>query len=169
MEKDCSGGACRSGRAAPNDDQRDAPEPTTWSRELAAQCRLVQGGCPVKVLIVEDDMIIATDLAAMIEEHGGIVVATTSDPARAVRLGLELYPDTVLMDVVLPGQTDGVDTAHFIRDLVGSTIVFCTASTDPETLRRMQAVDCSAIVQKPILSMELCQAIRRVMRKEKRT
>jgi CheY-like chemotaxis protein len=121
MEKDCSGGACRSGRAAPNDDQRDAPEPTTWSRELAAQCRLVQGGCPVKVLIVEDDMIIATDLAAMIEEHGGIVVATTS------------------------------------------------ASTDPETLRRMQAVDCSAIVQKPILSMELCQAIRRVMRKEKRT
>ena len=113
-------------------------------------------------------MVIATDLAATIEEHGGVVVGTTSDPARAVRLGLELYPDTVLMDVVLNGRTDGIDTAHFIRDLVGSTIVFCTACTDPEALRRMKAVDSSAVVLKPVLSIELCQAIHRVMRKEKR-
>ena len=104
----------------------------------------------------------------MIEEHGGVVVGTASEPLHAVKLGLEHYPDIVVMDVVLRGQSDGIDAAEIIRDLVGSTIVFCTANSDPETRRRMEAVDGSVIVLKPVLSLELCQAIARVMRKDMR-
>lgn len=168
MEKDCRDGTRRSGRAEQNDDQRDTSEPTSWSPDLAAQCRLVHGGCPLKVLVVEDDMIIATDLVGMIEDHGGVVVGTAAEPLRAVKLALERYPDTVVMDVVLRGQSDGINAAEVIRDLAGSTIVFCTANDDPETRRRMEAVDGSVIVQKPILSLELCQAIRKAARKDMR-
>jgi DNA-binding NarL/FixJ family response regulator len=167
MEKDCSDGACRSGRAQPND-ARDAREPTTPSPETSAQFRLVHSGCPLKVLIVEDDMIVATDLTAMIEEQGGSVVGTASDSLHAIELGLEHYPDIVVMDVMLRGQSDGIHAAEAIRDLVGSTIVFCTANSDPKTLRRMEAVDGAVIVLKPVLSLELCQAIARTMRKDTR-
>ena len=120
-------------------------------------------GCPLKVLIVEDDLIIAADLAAMVEEQGGMVVGTASDSLHAIELGLAHHPDIVLSDVVLRGRSDGVHAAEAIRDLVGSAIVFCTGNVDPETLQRMHAVEGSVVVPKPILSLELHQALAAVL------
>lgn len=167
MEKDCSDGARRSGRAQPND-ARKGHEPAAPSQELPEQLRLARGGCPLKVLVVEDDMIIATDLVATVEERGGVVVGTASDSRRAIELSLEHYPDVVVMDVILRGQSDGIHAAEVIRDLVGAAIVFCTANSDPQTLRRMEAVDGATIIQKPVLSLELCQAICTTVRRDMR-
>jgi two-component system, response regulator PdtaR len=163
MEKDCSDDACRSGRAQP-DNARDASGPVEPAPSPAERFRLVRGGCPLKVLVVEDDMIIATDLAAMIEEQGGVVVGTACDSRQAIELGLAHHPDVVLMDIVLRGGSDGINAAEALRDLVGSLIVFCTANSDPETQRRMEALEGSAIVHKPVLSLELCQTILRAIR-----
>ncbi len=98
------------------------------------------------------------------------MAASWSEPRpnslHAIELGLEHYPDVVVMDVTLRGQSDGIHAAEVIRDLVGAAIVFCTANSDPGTTRRMEAVDGSAIVLKPVLSLELCQAIAMTMRKD---
>jgi DNA-binding NarL/FixJ family response regulator len=166
MENDCSDGACRPGRVQPND-ARDPRAPSDLGplpSAPAGQFRLVRSGCPLKVLVVEDDMIVATDLAAIVEEQGGTVVGTASDSRHAIELGLAHHPDIVLMDVMLRGQPDGIHAAEVIRDLVGSTIVFCTGNADPETMRRMQTIDGAVIVLKPVLSLELCQAIAKVLR-----
>jgi CheY-like chemotaxis protein len=163
MEKDCSNGACRPGRAQP-DTPCGAQGAEGAGLETADPFRLVRRGCPLKVLIVEDDMIIAADLAGMIEEQGGRVIGTASDSLHAIELGLAHHPDIVLSDVMLRGRSDGVHAAEAIRDLVGSVIVFCTGNVDPETLQRMQAIEGSVVVAKPILSLELHQALAAVLR-----
>jgi CheY-like chemotaxis protein len=153
MEKDCSDGSCPSGHGKPNDAR------STKDSDYATSRRLVRRGCPLKVLIVEDDMIVASDVQAMIEDQGGTVVGIAADSLHAIELGLAHYPEVVVMDVMLRGASDGIHAAEAIQDLVGSAIVFCTASADPATLRRMQAVPDAMIVLKPVLSLELCEAI----------
>jgi CheY-like chemotaxis protein len=162
MEKDCSDGACRSGHGQP-DDARPATE-----NGYATPPRLVRSGCPLKVLIVEDDMIVAYDIAAMVEEQGGRVVGIATDSRQAIELGLAHYPDIVVMDVILRADSDGIHAAEVIQDLVGSAIVFCTASADPTTQRRMDAVPGAVIVHKPILSIELSAAIAKVLQTDAR-
>ena len=121
---------------------------------------LVKGGQPVRVLIVEDDQLVAMDHKAVVAHLGGEVIGETDCGEEAVCLAEDLSPDVVMMDVRLHGALDGIDAAELISLRLGIPIVFVTAYGDPVTRGRMDGVGTSAPVLKPASVSQIRDAIR---------
>src|SRR5688572_20253815 len=94
-------------------------------------------GRKVRVLVVEDDALIAMDLSVSVSQLGGSVVEVAATARDAMRFVHELRPDVVLMDVRLRGEPDGVEAAQIIQARGSTPIIFVTGNSDRETLRRM--------------------------------
>ena len=125
----------------------------------ASRAPLEIGGRKRRLLIVEDDALIAMDLAASIGELGGEVVAVAANARDAMRLAEELDPDVVLMDVRLRGQPDGIEAAQVIRRRGPTPIVFVTGNSESDTMQRMARLSGAQIILKPVLINELRDAI----------
>ncbi len=121
---------------------------------------LVKGGQPLRVLIVEDDQLVAMDHKAVVAHLGGEVIGETDCGEEAVCLAEDLSPDVVMMDVRLHGALDGIDAAELISLRLGIPIVFVTAYGDPATRGRMDGVGTRAPVLKPASVSQIRDAIR---------
>lgn len=121
-------------------------------------CPLLVSGRRARVLVVENDPIIALDVALMVEDLGGEVIDKASSGPVAIAQADRLRPDVVLMDVGLDGPTDGIQTAEMIRSRWAIPVVFATGSSDDETIRRIAAFN-GPRVPKPVCPMALRQAI----------
>jgi PAS domain S-box-containing protein len=108
-----------------------------------------------KILIVEDEIIVATDLEAMLQGYGFQVVGIASTGAEAILLSEQLEPDLVLMDVGLRGGIDGIDTASEIRERWNIPAIYLTGSTSEETLSRAKTTQPLGYIAKPIREREL--------------
>jgi CheY-like chemotaxis protein len=113
----------------------------------------------LQVLVVEDDALIAADLALTVEEMGAAVVGIAASAKEAVRLAAEHRPDVVLMDIRLRGVEDGVVAAQAIRDLIDPAIIFCSGNGDCTTRRRIGAFGNTQLLLKPVTPEELIEAI----------
>src|SRR5262245_30160458 len=103
-------------------------------------------GTPIKCLVVEDEELIALDLAERLEDWGAdSAVAPTV--AAALRLHREIQPDLVLLDVRLP-DGDGVEVAQKMREASDVAIVFVTGA--PDALKRTRIRGDFAVVRKPV-------------------
>ena len=91
-----------------------------------------------RVLIVEDETIIAWDLRRTIERLGGEVSSVASDADAAVACARADHPDLILMDITLRGSRTGIDAALDIRGFSAVPLVYLTGNThlanDPEIL-----------------------------------
>jgi DNA-binding NarL/FixJ family response regulator len=103
-----------------------------------------------KVLIVEDQFLASEFLRIWAEAYGFEVcgIATTADTA--VKLAKEFRPSHVLMDVRLDGPKDGVDAALEIHPAIDTRIIYCTGSSEPSTVARINADHPFEILFKPI-------------------
>jgi CheY-like chemotaxis protein len=113
---------------------------------------------PARVLVVEDDRVVARDIQHQLTRIGHTVVGVTPLGEDAVRLALESHPDLVLMDIRLEGDLDGVDAAQQIRDRGQVPVVFLTAYADDETLRRARVTDPFGYLLKPFEDSQLRSA-----------
>jgi CheY-like chemotaxis protein len=116
-------------------------------------------GRKLRVLVVEDDALIAMDLSVSVSQLGGEVVDVAATARDAMRLVAELRPDVVLMDVRLRGEPDGIEAAEIIQARRSTPIIFVTGNSDAETLRRMGQLSRAQIILKPVLINELRDAI----------
>jgi response regulator NasT len=124
-----------------------------------------EDGRPLRVLVVEDEQLVALDLASIIEQHGGAALDTAATADAALRLATLHRPDLVIMDVRLaPG--DGVAAARAIRAATRSALVFVTGNTDPMTMQRIADVGSWPVLRKPVAVPELCAAIWRAYRQD---
>ena len=112
-----------------------------------------------RVLVVEDQALIALALAADLTEMGCDVVGRAVSGEAAVELAWRLVPDTVIMDVNLTGAMDGIDAAARIREARAPRLIFVTAYTDGPDRRRMEALGPVAILTKPYHPSELNLAV----------
>lgn len=103
-----------------------------------------------RVLIVEDQFLASEFLRIWSEAFGFEVcgVATTADSA--VKLAKEHKPTHVLMDVRLDGEKDGVDAAMAIHPAIDTRIIYCTGSSEPSTVTRIQQDHPFDVLFKPI-------------------
>jgi CheY-like chemotaxis protein len=124
----------------------------------------VPGGqeAPRRVLIVEDEGLVAATLEAMIEGFGYVVTGVADTAAEAVALARATRPDVVLVDIRLRGGRDGISAAQEMTqaaDGSGPAIVFLTANSDPATRARAAAVGARAFLTKPFHPDELEAAL----------
>jgi CheY-like chemotaxis protein len=113
-----------------------------------------------RVLIVEDEAIVALDLRQCLSSLGHAVVGVTARGEDAVRLAGELHPELVLMDITLQGDMDGVAAAEQIRRRFQIPVVYVTAHSDEATLRRAQVAGPAGLVLKPFTPASLARTVR---------
>ena len=102
-----------------------------------------------KVLIVEDERIVAEDLRELIEELGHEVVGLASDGEKAIALATAHKPDLVCMDIVIRGEIDGIETAARIYSELGISSVFMSAYSDKAIVTRAKETRPAGYLVKP--------------------
>ena len=102
-----------------------------------------------KIMIVEDESIIAEDLADSLEDMGYIVVDIVSSGEEAILMAAEKQPHLILMDVILQGEIDGITAAEEIYSSLQIPIIFLTAYSDNQTLQRVKATNPFGYIVKP--------------------
>jgi len=112
-----------------------------------------------RILIVEDEQIVAVDVESQLQCLGYRVVGTAASGEEACRLAAAEEPDLVLMDVRIEGALDGIETAERIRRLRDVPIVFLTAYTDVDTLERAKRIEPYGYVVKPFAQHDLEAAL----------
>jgi PAS domain S-box-containing protein len=108
-----------------------------------------------RILIVEDDRIVARDIEQQLLRLGYVVTGITARGDAALALATETRTDLVLMDVRVQGPMDGIDAARQIRAACQIPVVFLTAYADEDTLRRASAAEPFGYVLKPFEDAQL--------------
>ena len=108
-----------------------------------------------RILIVEDERIIALDLRRRLERYGYTVVGLASDSPTAVSMAAAEQPDLILMDIMLQNGSDGVQAAVQIRQEHRIPVVFLTAYADDATIQRAKIAEPVGYVLKPFKEREL--------------
>ena len=114
---------------------------------------------PIRILIVEDKAIIADDIALKLEQLGYQVVNIAEDGETALQLAAQHQPDLVLMDIRLPGQLDGIETARTLLKTRKLPIIYLTAHSDQAIVNRAMETSPAAYIVKPFDTRELQIAI----------
>ncbi|MBD2094337.1 response regulator [Trichocoleus sp. FACHB-591] len=112
-----------------------------------------------KILVVEDEKIIAFDIQKSLESSGYSVPAIVSSGEQVIEKIPEVEPDLVLMDIILKGDLDGVKTAEIVRDRFDIPVVYLTAHADETTLKRAKISDPFGYILKPFEDRELVTTI----------
>ena|SRR5262245_37055753 len=113
----------------------------------------------VKILIVEDEPIVAEAVSQLLDHAGHQVVGVAKDEASALEQAAAGCPDLVLMDVRLAGASDGIETARKIQAERPVNVVFVTAHHDSKTRARAAAAAAVGFVPKPFSCEELLSAV----------
>jgi len=109
----------------------------------------------VRVLIVEDEILVARDTESMLEHFGYEVVGIVRTGEEAVAQAGKLLPDLILMDIRLQGTMDGVEAAARIRDLYGIPVIFVTAHAEETVFQRSKLTGPIGYLLKPFEEKEL--------------
>lgn len=119
-----------------------------------------------KILIVEDERLVAMDVEMQLTSFGYDVVGMADTGQQALQLVVATQPDLILMDVSLRGERDGISVASELqRNGIATPIVFVTAYGSGEALRRAEAVCFSGYLTKPYRPQQLRDAIRNALLK----
>ena len=120
---------------------------------------------PPRILVVEDESIIAMDIAMQLRELGYQVVGHASNGEQAITLAGQLRPDLVLMDVQLKGGMDGIDAAQAIRSRFNLPCLFLSAfANDGDNLARAAAASPAGYLSKPFFEHELRSVMEAALR-----
>ena len=108
-----------------------------------------------KILIVEDDFIVAIDLKMHLENMGCSVLDITDNGLDALKKTRESNPDLILMDIHLKGDIDGIDTAQKIIDLYNVPVIYVTGYNDKNTIKRANITGPFGYIVKPFEDKEI--------------
>ncbi len=89
-----------------------------------------------RILVVEDEAVVALDIAESVRRLGHEVIATTAMAESAVEIAAEEQPDLILMDVRLKGPMDGIEAGRQIGSTWGLPVIYLTAHADRDTVAR---------------------------------
>lgn len=120
---------------------------------------------PARILVVEDERIVAMSLRKQLQALGYKVVGQASSGEAAVERARELRPDLVLMDIRLEGVMDGVAAAALIREQFHIPVVYLTAYSNQDILERAKVTEPFGYILKPYEDRELHVVIETALHK----
>jgi CheY-like chemotaxis protein len=108
-----------------------------------------------KIIIVEDEIIIALDLKLRLENLGYNVIHTAFNGEDAIKRTGETSPDLVLMDIQLNGEMDGIYVAQQIRRLYNIPFIYLTGSYENSLIERAKQTNPIGFINKPFDESEI--------------
>ncbi len=112
-----------------------------------------------KILVVEDEKIVAADLQQRLRGFGYVVIGIASTGEGAIQAVRDLRPELILMDITLKGGMDGIEAAERIRKERDLPIVYVTAHADSKTLERAKVTSPFGYILKPFEERDLYTTI----------
>ncbi len=113
----------------------------------------------IKILVVEDEMIIAAKISMQLTNLGYEVTAILPRGEEAIQHVQENKPDIVLLDINLKGKIDGIETAKQIQQQLNIPVIYLTANADDATFNRAKTTKPAAFISKPFKQLDLQRAI----------
>ena len=111
------------------------------------------------ILVVEDESIVSKDIQHSLKKLGYNVVGAASSGEKALELARTEPPDIVLMDIMLKGDMNGIETADIIRQEMAIPVVFLTAYADESTLSKAKVTEPYGYIIKPFKEIDLHTSI----------
>ena len=116
------------------------------------------------VLIVDDEYIIAIDIKQRLESMGFSVCGIVNSGEKAVEQCRTNRPSIVLMDIIIKGKMDGIETSREIEKSFDIPIIFISASSDAVTLKKIMSKGIHGYIHKPITDIDLKYTIEQSIR-----
>ena len=113
----------------------------------------------IKILVVEDEMIIAAKISMQLTNLGYEVTGILPRGEEAILHVEENKPDIVLLDINLKGNIDGIETARQMQLMKDIPIIYLTANADEATFNRAKTTRPAASISKPFKQLDLQRAI----------
>lgn len=111
------------------------------------------------VLVVEDENIVSKDIQHSLKKLGYNVVGAASTGEKAITLAHETTPDVVLMDIMLKGDMNGIETAGKIKESLNIPVIYLTAYADEATLSKAKVTEPYGYIIKPFKEIDLHTSI----------
>ena len=102
-----------------------------------------------RVLVVEDEVLVAEDITRILQNFGYTVLAVVSSGEEAVRVVEKELPDLVMMDIMLEGDMDGIEAAGQIYSRFDIPVVYLTAYGDEDGLHKAKKTGLFGYMLKP--------------------
>ncbi|MDI9634124.1 MAG: response regulator [Methanolinea sp.] len=118
----------------------------------------VRGG-RARILVVEDERIVAEDLRETLEDMGYSVAGIAGSGEQAIEMARQEVPDIVLMDIMLSGEIDGITAASQIQGTLDIPVIFVTAYSDQNLIERAKVTEPYGYIVKPFNERELRSCI----------
>jgi DNA-binding LytR/AlgR family response regulator len=113
----------------------------------------------IKVLIVEDHLLVAEDISTKLKKHSLDVMGMFTSGEEAIDFVESHVPDLILMDIQLAGKLDGIATAIKIQSKHDIPIIYLSDYTDSDTINRAKETTPANYLAKPFLETDLIRAI----------
>ncbi len=118
-----------------------------------------------KILVVEDETIVALHTKRFLQKLGYTVPTIAFTGCEAVQAALAFRPDLILMDIHLKGLMTGIQATHEIQAKLDIPVIYITAFVDQETRDLAQATNPVAFVAKPFSEHHLAEIIEQALRR----
>ena len=120
---------------------------------------------PVKILVVEDVVNVATVLKARLESYGYQICSVEASGQAAIAGAIKFEPDLVLMDIMLEGDMNGIEAARQILEQVDIPIIYLSCLNDKQVMDRAIETNPYGYILKPYDGAELRFSIENALRK----
>ena len=121
----------------------------------------------LRIMIVEDELIVADDIQNCLQNLGYSVVATVSSGEQSIKKAQELRPDLVLMDIILKKEMDGIEAAEIIIKNFNIPVIYLTAHSDIATINKAKITEPYGYLLKPFNERDLLTNIEIALYKHK--
>lgn len=120
-----------------------------------------------RILVVEDESVVAKDLSLRLRDLGYDVTGMAHTGDEALKEVEETKPDLILMDIMLKGDIDGIETAALVKERFDIPVIYLTAYSDDETIERAKITGPFGYILKPFEERELRSNIEIALYKHK--
>ena len=122
----------------------------------------------MRVLVAEDDVVVAHGLREQVESLGHTALAIARTGVEAAALACELRPDAIIMDIRMP-ELDGLEATRLVLERSPTAVVILTGHLEPELIERATAAGAMAYIAKPVDAAELDAALQVARRRFEET
>jgi two-component system response regulator LytT len=120
------------------------------------------------VLVVEDEFIVSKDIQSSLKKLGYNVIGAAPSGEKALELLTQEQPDIVLMDIMLKGEMNGIETAEIVRNEYSIPVIYLTAYADEATLAKAKVTEPYGYILKPFKEIDLHTSIEMALYKHKK-